>query len=97
MSILWKRINEAIQASPRFYDNEMNTKVLLYCLVVMTMMVASESRYAQTRTDLHKKVAADKCAFTEDELDETLGGLEELGILVKQVEALLKNAVRRRR
>ncbi len=63
----------------------------------MTIMVASESRYAQPRTDMWKEQAGVGCALTEDELDETLGGLEELGLLVKQMESFLKDAVRRRR
>ncbi len=75
----------------------MNIKVLLLCVVVMMMMVASESTYAHAKRDMHKKQAGGECALTEDELDETLGGLEELGLLVKQMESLLKNAVRRRR
>ncbi len=75
----------------------MNIKVLLLCVVVMTMMVVSEAAYAQPRTDLWNKQASGECVLTEDELDETLGGLEELGLLVKQIELLLKDAVRRRR
>ncbi len=75
----------------------MNIKVFLFCVVVMTMMVASESTYAHVKRDLHKKQAGGECVLTEDELDETLGGLEELGILVKEIEKFLKDAVRRRR
>ncbi len=75
----------------------MNIKVLLFCVVVMTMMVASESTYAHVKRDMRKKQVGGECALTEDDLDETLGGLEELGLLVKQMESLLKNAVRRRR
>ncbi len=63
----------------------------------MTMMVASEAAYAQPRTGLWRKQAGGECALTEDQLDETLGGLEELGLLVKQMETFLKDAVRRRR
>ncbi len=72
----------------------MNIKVFLICLVVM---VASEAAYAQPRTDMWKKQSGGECALTEDELVETLGGLEEVGLLVKQMESLLKDAVRRRR
>ncbi len=86
-----------MQASPRFHDSAMNINVLLFCLVVMTMIVASESTYAHVKRDLRKKQVGGECALTEDQLDETLGGLDELGLLVKQMEALLKDAVRRRR
>ncbi len=75
----------------------MNMKVLLFCLAVLTMMVATESTYAHAKRDLSKKQAGGVCALTEDELDETLGGLEELALLVNQMESLLKDAVRRRR
>ncbi len=74
----------------------MDMKILLFCLVVMTMMGALESANVHAKGDLGKKQARRECALTEDELDETLGGLEELGLLVKQIESLLKDAVRRR-
>ncbi len=74
----------------------MNIRVILFCLAVMTMMIATESAYAHAKNELRKKAAGGECALTEDELDETLGGLEELGLLVKQMESLLKDAVRRR-
>ncbi len=60
----------------------MKMKILLFCLVVMTMMAASETAYAQPRTDLWKTQSGGECTLTEDELDETLGGLEEFGLLV---------------
>ncbi len=69
----------------------MNMKILLFCFVVMTIMGASKTAY------VHAQQAGADCALTEDELDETLGGLDELGLLVKQMESLLKDAVRRRR
>ncbi len=43
------------------------------------------------------KLAVVECALTKGELDETLGGLDELGLLVEQMESLLKDAVRCRR
>ncbi len=49
----------------------MNIKVLLFYVVVMTMMVASESTYAHANRDLRKKQVGGECALTEDELDET--------------------------
>ncbi len=58
----------------------------------MTMMVALEWIYAHAIRDLRKKAA-----LTEDELGETLGGLEELGFLANHMESLLKDAVRRHR
>ncbi len=75
----------------------MNIKVLLFCVAVMTLMVASEFTYAHANRNLRKTRAGGECGLTADEMDETLGGLEELGLLVKQMELLLKNAVRRRR
>ncbi len=75
----------------------MNMKILLFCLVVMTMMGASESTNVHAKGDLRKEQAGVGCALTEDELDETLGGLEEVGLLVEQMESLLKDAVRRHR
>ncbi len=74
----------------------MNIKLLLLCLVVMTLMGVSESRYAHPRRELRKKQEGSQCALTEDELDEMLGGLEEVGQLVKQMEEAFGDMRRRR-
>ncbi len=74
----------------------MNIKLLLLCLVVMTMMVVSEARYAQPRRELRKRQEGSTCALSEDELDEMLGGLEELDQLVKEMTSAIGNMRRRR-
>ncbi len=74
----------------------MNIKLLLLCLVVMTMMAVSESRYAQPRRELRKRQAGSECAVTEDELDEIMGGLEEVALLIKQMEEAFGDMRRRR-
>ncbi len=49
------------------------------------MTIDTESTNAQPRRDLLKKQAGGECALTEDELDDVLGGLEEVDSLVKEM------------
>ncbi len=74
----------------------MNIKLLLLCLVVMTMVVVSESRYAQPRRELRKRQEGSTCAVTEDELDEIMGGLEEVDQLLKEMTSAIGEMRRRR-
>ncbi len=63
----------------------MNITALLMCLAVV-MMFSVETPNAYLKRDLHDEQTNSTCALTEDELDEVMGGLEELEELVKQMK-----------
>ncbi len=50
------------------------------------MMFSAETTKAYLKRDLHDEQTNSTCALTEDELDEVMGGLDELEELVKQMK-----------
>ncbi len=63
----------------------MNITAFLMCLAVV-LMFSAETPNAYLKRDLHDEQTNSTCALTEDELDEAMGGLEELEELVKQMK-----------
>ncbi len=63
----------------------MNITALLMCLAVV-LMFSVETTNAYLKRDLHDEQTNSTCALTEDELDEVMGGLDELEDLVKQMK-----------
>ncbi len=66
----------------------MNITALLMCLAVV-MMFSAETPNAYLKRDLHDEQTNSTCALTEDELDEVMGGLDELEELVKQMKKFI--------
>ncbi len=75
----------------------MNIKVLHMCMVVMLAISAKISN-AHVTDDTHNVYATDDmpiehkngtCTLTEDELDEVLGGLEEVEHMLKQIKSVI--------
>ncbi len=75
----------------------MNIKVLLMCMVVMLAISAKTSNAYVTEAtpnvyatdDVTNEHKNGTCALTEDELDEVLGGLEEVEHLLKQIKSVI--------
>ncbi len=75
----------------------MNIKVLLMCMVVM-LAISAKTSNAYVTDDTPNVYATDDmpnehknstCALTEDELDEVLGGLEEVEHMLKQIKSVI--------
>ncbi len=75
----------------------MNITLLLMCMVV-TLVHSAKISNAYVTDDTYNAYATDDmpnehkngtCALTEDELDEVLGGLEEVEHMLKQIKSVI--------
>ncbi len=75
----------------------MNTRLLLICMIV-TLVHSAKISNAYVTDDTPNVYATDDmtnehknatCALTEDELDEVLGGLEEVEHMLEQIKSVI--------